>query len=111
MFYGKFKRHPRKLFVSILCLVSNVSSANSITQFENFTIEWLDFSIFTCAVSSTISVSLFTCVNPNYTQIADVSCLIETTIDFQESTCQPNTTVNILLERNISKFKEKNLVN
>ncbi len=64
------------------------------TQFGNFTIEWEDFSLITCAVPTTINVSLFTCAaSARYLQVDDLSCLEETSIDFNETTCQAATTV------------------
>ncbi len=84
-----------------------VSSANNTTQFDNFTIEWQNFNIFSCAVPITISVSLFSCISPNYTQVEDISCLQETDIDFPDSICQPTTTttaVDIISFNNIIQY-------
>jgi len=88
-----------KIFVRSLVLAKEGSSSNSTTQFNNFTIEWTNFSIFTCAVPRTIDLSLFNCIAPKYMQVDDLSCLVETTIDFQLNTCQSTSTsamVNIL---------------
>jgi hypothetical protein len=73
--------------------VSTVSSqGNNITQFENFTVDWEDFNLLTCAVPISINISLFTCLPlADYTQVDDTSCLAETTINFDENTCQPTT--------------------
>jgi hypothetical protein len=63
------------------------------TQFGNFTVEWQNFDLLTCAVPTTISISLFNCLPPvNYTQVDDISCLQQTTINFDQNTCQTTST-------------------
>ncbi len=109
MFYGKFNSLSEKYL--FLFLVNIVSSSNNITQFDNYTIEWLNFSLFTCAVPAEINVSLFNCISPNYTQVDDISCLQETNVVFQETTCQSTattTTVNIISSKNVIILLETN---
>jgi hypothetical protein len=82
------KKSLYKLYFS----VNEAFSSNNITQFDNLTIEWTNFNIFTCAVPATIYLSIFTCIRPNYTQVEDLSYLTEMTFDFQQSTCQSTAT-------------------
>jgi len=78
------------------------------TQSDNFTIQWLNFSIFTCAVPLTINVSLFSCVPPMYTELDYISCVQVNTTDFQETLCNnpTTTTVNIITSKKIIVFRK-----
>ena len=69
-------------------------ATNNTTQFDNFTIEWEDFNILTCAVPMTVNVSSFSCSSRiGSIHVTDISCLEEVTIEFDQSTCQSSTTV------------------
>jgi nucleoside-triphosphatase THEP1 len=61
---------------------------NSTTQFDNFTIEWQNFSLFSCVKNATVSVSLFTCRTARNYSIDEIGCLENTTVDFNDSVCQ-----------------------
>lgn len=77
-----------------ILVIVGTNAANNTTQFDNFTIEWEDFSILTCAIPTSFNLSLFTCPMRNGSiQVQDISCLNEVTIDFDENICQPTTTV------------------
>ncbi len=72
---------------------ATLTTSLNTTQFDNFTIEWEDFSLFTCSVPIAIDVSLFACFPPTtYGYIDDITCLDETIFDFDQSTCQISTT-------------------
>ena len=75
--------------IVVFLVVSPVtSSVVNTTQFENFTVEWEDFNLFTCGVPTVINISLFTCASSiGYKQIDDIECLESTTINFNESVC------------------------
>ncbi len=71
----------------------NISNAQNTTMFDNFTIEWEDFNLLICAVPISINISLFTCLpSAGYSYVSDMSCLEETTINFDQTTCQTITT-------------------
>lgn len=93
-FYSKSMIFIRKYFFKILILVNTVSNVVvDTTQFDNFTILWEDFSLLQCATPTTINVSLFSCFPPPSSQIVDdMYCLPETTIDFDQTTCQATST-------------------
>ena len=74
-------------------LVNLIDFARAQTQ--SFTIEWQNFSLFTCVTPSTIQVPLFSCVPPAYQQMDDMACLQATTIDFDGQTCQSTTTTSV----------------
>ncbi|CAF0966026.1 unnamed protein product [Adineta steineri] len=77
----------------ICCMIISANAANNTTQFDNFTIEWDDFSLFTCALPSTLQTSIFTCGAgaQNYS-MNDIDCLQQTTVDFDQGQCQITTT-------------------
>ncbi|CAF1227208.1 unnamed protein product [Adineta steineri] len=77
----------------ICCMIISANAANNTTQFDNFTIEWDDFSLFTCALPSTLKTSIFTCGagSQNYS-MNDIDCLQQTTVDFDQGQCQITTT-------------------
>ena len=82
-----------KSFLILRLGIVGTNAANNTTQFENFTIEWEDFSILTCAVPTTYRVSLLSCPLRNGSiQVQDISCLQQVTIDFDQSTCQASMT-------------------
>ena len=76
-------------------LVNRLVNANNITQFGNFSVEWIEFNLFTCGSPATIDVSLFSCVTPSYTLVEDVSCLTQIWTDFQSNTCQSFATTQV----------------
>ncbi|CAF1414561.1 unnamed protein product [Didymodactylos carnosus] len=79
-------------FIWKSCLfLRSIRSQNS-TTYNNFTIEWDDFNLLTCATPTYLNFSFLTCMNPNYTQIDDSSCLATTTINFDDTSCTITTT-------------------
>jgi len=81
------------LFIIVPIISSTVVN---VTQFDNFTIEWETFSIFTCVAPATVNISRFTCSAGAQTlQVEDISCLNETTVDFDQYTCQSTTTESL----------------
>lgn len=85
-----------KIIILDLSLLANrFVSSNNITQFNNFSIEWIDFNLFTCFSPEVINVSVFNCVSPNYRRVDDISCLEQTSIDFPPSTCQTLATTQV----------------
>ena len=85
----------RVSFSFVVSLVDvHADNMTNITQFENFTIEWQNFNLLSCAVPTVMSISLFSCLPPaNLTQVDDRSCLQPTTINFDVNTCQASSTV------------------
>jgi hypothetical protein len=75
--------------------VNTVSSTgNNTTQFDNFTVEWEDFNLLTCAIPTSINISLFTCLpSAEYTEVDDPTCLQEITMNFDsDGVCSSSTT-------------------
>lgn len=78
-------------FVASLVYV-HADDTSNITEFQNFTIEWHNFSVLSCAVPTVVSISLFSCLPPaNVAQVSDLSCLQPTTINFDANTCQASS--------------------
>lgn len=76
------------------------------TQFDNFTVEWEDFSLFSCSVPTLINVSIFTCASSiGYKQVDDIDCLESTTIDFNQSTCAGSNTTTVYPTTNMVTTK------
>jgi len=72
---------------------TSATTSSNISQFDNFTIEWEDFSLFTCSVPITIDISFFTCFPPaTYGYVDDITCLNETILEFDQTTCSASTT-------------------
>ena len=100
-------------------LVNRFVSSNNVTQFNNFSVEWINFNLFTCSSPEVINASVFNCVSRNYHRVDDISCLEQTSIDFQLSTCQTFVTtqvgrinlewIGLLLNNGFSDFKENSL--
>ncbi|CAF4289609.1 unnamed protein product [Rotaria sp. Silwood2] len=85
------------MFVFLIFYGNIVScTSNNTTQFDNFTIEWQDFNLFSCVVPATINVSLFTCLpSASYTQVDDITCLNVTLIDYDQNICQVTTDTTV----------------
>jgi hypothetical protein len=92
IFSGKIEYLIIELLFEIFIVVNTVFSQNT-TQYGNFTIQWENFNLLTCAVPISINISRFTCLPAaSYVQVDDLDCLNETTVNFDQNTCQISTT-------------------
>lgn len=64
------------------------STSNNTTIFNNVTIAWETFNLFSCAIPQNISVSVFTCSPPpSYTVVNDINCLNAIFTNFNMTSC------------------------
>ncbi|CAF3807786.1 unnamed protein product [Rotaria magnacalcarata] len=71
-------------------MVSSVSK--NTTLFDNFTVEWVNFNLLTCALPNTVNISLMACLpSVLYKEMNDVDCLTTTAVNVDQTTCQSTT--------------------
>lgn len=80
----------------MLFLVDNVFCANNTTSFGNYTIEYIDFNIFTCTVPKKLNVSLFTCKPANVQQLEETTCMTAAYVDYSDTLCTTSALVNMI---------------